>query len=776
MFLGFLLSPSVSFPLRLTRSRFPLDEPSSLLANVQNVWVVFLLYIGFSKYGNIKFGRQDEKPLFNNISWFSMLFSCGIAVGVYTFGVPETLDYYRRDTESLGGRGHIDSDDDRASTALLQIFYHWGFHAWAPYITVAVALGVTSYRWNLPLTMRSAFYPLLGNLVYSPIGDIIDAAAIATTTFGVCTSLGLGVAAIVRFANRLNSDVENDIDSQVATVVVMTFIAMFSVVLGLKKGMQVLSTIAFSLGLFSLIAPLFLDNTWFLLNSYVQALGHYLSWFAQIGFRTDAFEQLQTEFSEGNNLLWGSSNSDHGGHVYDAMVAANALRPAGDMKFTDADHTLTSAALYGSHDGNYMMDSWTVFYWGWWVSWAPFVGMFIARISRGRTIREVIFGGFIAPSLFGFLWLGVWGSLAIKMQRVAEIALGAGTEYAGGSTWGGLAEFCYNHGYGTMAVENGVTTYTNSQAPVSAAAIKLADEGYYLLSCRSWGVEVLDIMEPYKEVTKLIWVTMLVGIVLYFVTSSDSGSYVDDIISAGGLIDPPVIQKIFWCWTEGAVCIALLKAGDVGGTGTNGLRALQAVSIVCGLPFTIAIVFMCTSIMRALKIDSGDADICESTEWSTGTLDMFDAFNPGPATESSPPRVPALDRVKHYVVSMCFPFVGVYKTAESLWGEKSPLAAMHGVINACFFFLWIVFMIMSADSNTWAYLGWTFYAFKAFQLTFIRGCLREAHNIYGNMAEDFAAALFMYPNVVSQMHYQSEEKRPDADVFVKGESAPDARL
>ena len=155
--------------------------------------MVFLLYIGFSKYGNIKFGRQDEKPLFNNISWFSMLFSCGIAVGVYTFGVPETLDYYRRDTESLGGRGHIDSDDDRASTALLQIFYHWGFHAWAPYITVAVALGVTSYRWNLPLTMRSAFYPLLGNLVYSPIGDIIDAAAIATTTFGVCTSLGLGV-------------------------------------------------------------------------------------------------------------------------------------------------------------------------------------------------------------------------------------------------------------------------------------------------------------------------------------------------------------------------------------------------------------------------------------------------------------------------------------------------------------------------------------------------------------------------------------------------------
>ena len=199
------------------------------------------------------------------------------------------------------------------------------------------------------------------------------------------------------------------------------------------------------------------------------------------------------------------------------------------------------------------------------------------------------------------------------------------------------------------------------------------------------------------------------------------------------------------------MCIALLKAGDVGGTGTSGLRALQAVSIVCGLPFTIAIVFMCTSIMRALKIDSGDADICESTEWSTGTLDMFDAFNPGPATESSPPRVPALDRVKHYVVSMCFPFVGVYKTAESLWGEKL-FAAMHGVINACFFFLWIVFMTMSADSNTSIPRG---PSTAQGAPAHAQRVLPRAHNIYGNMAEDFACS--RTPTSSPSTH--SEEKR-----------------
>jgi len=157
-----------------------------------NAWAIFLFYVAFSKYGKIKLGRADEKPEFNNISWFAMLFSCGIAVGVYTLGVAEPMAYYRKGYK-LNGRGDVPNDDERAQQALLQTFYHWGLHAWAPYITVALGLGIVCYRWNMPLTMRSAFYPLLGNLIYSPVGDIIDAVSIACTTFGVCTSLGLGV-------------------------------------------------------------------------------------------------------------------------------------------------------------------------------------------------------------------------------------------------------------------------------------------------------------------------------------------------------------------------------------------------------------------------------------------------------------------------------------------------------------------------------------------------------------------------------------------------------
>ena len=147
---------------------------------------MFLIFVAASKYGKIRMGRSDSKPEYNDISWFCMLFSCGIAAGVYTFACMETMTFYRHYRGA--GRASLENDDDVAQAAILQLFYHWGFHAWAPYITVAITLGVTSYRWNLPLTMRSAFYPLLGNLVYSPLGDLIDAASIVTTTFGVCTS------------------------------------------------------------------------------------------------------------------------------------------------------------------------------------------------------------------------------------------------------------------------------------------------------------------------------------------------------------------------------------------------------------------------------------------------------------------------------------------------------------------------------------------------------------------------------------------------------------
>jgi choline-glycine betaine transporter len=703
---------------------------------------LFLFYVAFSKYGAIKLGRANEKPEFNNISWFSMLFSCGIAVGVYTLGVSEPMAYYRG-SYNLQGRGDVPTDNERAQQALLQTFYHWGFHAWAPYITVALTIGLVSYRWNMPLTMRSAFYPLLGNSIYGPVGDVIDAVSITCTTFGVCTSLGLGVDQIVAYYGALQDKTYTTlerVDAQTGTIIVMTLVANISVMLGLHRGIQVLSTITFSLGLFVMICSLFMDNTWFLLNSVVQSTGHYFQWLIQIGTRTDSFEQLGIEFSN-SNLLWGSNHASKpdgtwSGPMAGIMASAAALR---------TDDTTTAFAYGDVFPSHYkeMMDWWTIFYWGWWVSWAPFVGMFIARISRGRTIRQIIVGAFVAPTLFSFVWLGIWGSLGIKMQRVAELVLGDGVANTDGSV------NCAALGY-------------TGNTPTSAAAIALANEGYFAVACRDY--PMLDIMAPFKEVKHLLWGLLLIGITLYFITSSDSGSYVDDIISANGLDNPPVGQKIFWCWTEGAVAIALLRGGYE--SGVNALGAVQAVSIVAGLPFTIAVCFMCTSLWRALKIDSGEEDINNAVEWSTGTLDIFDGFKPGPANEPSTAREPPAARLVDFVMAIFAPFVGVLKAAEGLFG-KGPLAFVHCGLNLVFFLCWIIFLGMSSASSNYAWLGWTFYVFFCFQLMYLRSTVRETYNIYGNMFEDFFTSIMLYPMVVSQLHFQSKEAKPASDVFTK---------
>ena len=714
-----------------------------------------------SKYGNIKLGKAHEKPEFNNISWFSMLFSCGIAVGVYTYGVAEPMAYYRGGY-NLAGRGPLYNDDDRAQLAMMQTFYHWGLHAWAPYIVVAITLGVVCYRWNMPLTMRSAFYPLLGNLIFSPIGDAIDAIAIACTTFGVCTSLGLGVDAITAFGNRLNSDIEVDVDSKTWTIVVMTLVANISVVLGLKRGIQILSTVTFSLGLFALLATLLLDNTWYLLNSYVQSIGHYLNYVLQAGFRTDAFEGLQYDFSSDSNKYWGSSNSDGGSALYDVMVTANALRTDGTDNVGGSDGLQSAGTVFGSHYAA-MMDWWTIFYWGWWVSWAPFVGMFIARISRGRTVRSVILGAFIAPTLFGFLWLNVWGSLGFKMQRVAELVLGDGSA-ATGSAWSA----CGDRNDNGDIIGEGIWGYTGSE-PTSAAAIKLASEGYYALACRSGNQMLFDVMSPYNEVKKFLWVVLFVGITLYFITSSDSGSYVDDTISANGLQDPPIFQKIFWCWTEGAVAIALLIAGDK--AGGNALGAIQAVSIVAGLPFTFMLCFMCTSTWRALKIDAGDEDICQAQQWSTGLLDIADLFNVRPAQGEVTQQYSVIERAQSLATAVFAPTVGVFKACESEFGAGAVISKVQAVFNGLFFYAWFAMMCMSSMDSQWAYLGWTFFMFHVIQVTALRAATRESHGIYGNLLEDFFVCLVLYPFAVSQLHFQSMEAKQNNDVYKKPDQA-----
>jgi choline-glycine betaine transporter len=698
---------------------------------------VFLLYLAFSKYGNIKLGRAQETPEFNDISWFAMLFSCGIGVGIYYSGVSEPMYYYRADYVNTLWKIPMNTDDDRAQMAIFTTLFHWGLHAWAPYIVVAVALGVVCYRWNLPLTMRSAFYPLLGNLIYGPLGDFIDALSIACTTFGVCTSLGLGVDSIINGLNRLNRDIDVTIDNQIIIIWCITLIATISVSLGLKNGIQIIANVTFAFGLFIVFACLFLDNTWYLLNSFVQSIGHYLQWIVQVSFQCDTFQQLGHEFQnlKGLNLLVGSSNRNTG--LYDTMVEVSDL----------ANHTLsTQSAMYDSHDAKWI-DSWTIFYWGWWISWAPFVGMFIARISRGRTIRQIIFGAFLAPTTFSFFWIIIFESLGIKMQRVAELALGTRDDV----DWFNGRVNCTSLGY-------------VNQQPNSAAAVTLAGDGYYAIACRAHGDRLFDVLSPYKEVATLLIALCIVGVSLYFITSSDSGSYVDDILAANGMRNPPLTQKIFWAFTEGAVATALLKSG-----GDDAVGALQAVSICAGLPYTLAICFLCTSLWRALKIDAGEEDICHGTQWTTGTLDFFDAFNPRGANSKSPARFSIVERIYSFAKAAVTPFIGIFNAAKHLYGD-GVVAKIHLIFAFLWFACWFVFLGLSAVDSDWGMIGWCFYMFLVLHITYLRSMMRVKHSIYGSSWEDLLGALVMYPNVVSQLDMQANELLPKPKDVYKGKS------
>ena len=393
--------------------------------------------------------------------------------------------------------------------------------------------------------------------------------------------------------------------------------------------------------------------------------------------------------------------------------------------------------IYGSHNPAWI-DWWTVFYWGWWISWAPFVGLFIARISRGRTIRQVIVGAFLAPTTFSFFWLVTFGSLGIKMQRVAELALGT-TESV---DWEAGTVDCASLGYNAT-----------TKAPESEAAAALAAEGYYALACRAHADRLFDVMQPYGETTRMLVLLCVVGVSLYFITSSDSGSYVDDILAANGMPNPPPLQKVFWAFTEGAVCTGLLKAG-----GDDALGALQAVSICAGLPYTFALCVLCTSIWRALKIDRGEPDICRGEQWSTGALDALDFFNPGPANEHSVPPYGALERVASLLRGAFAPFLGVGKAAHLAFGRANPFAAnCHAVLNAAFFILWIGFLIASSRASEWAYVGWAWYLIMVAQMAYVRGATRRERRIYGSVVEDFAGCLTLYFAVASQLELQAVE-------------------
>jgi choline/glycine/proline betaine transport protein len=432
----------------------------------------FALFLMFSRYGEIKLGPDGAEPDYSYLSWFSMLFSAGMGIGLMFFGVAEPIYHY---TAPPVGQGNT---LEAARQAMVITFFHWGLHAWAIYIVVGLALAYFSFRHDLPLTVRSALYPVLGERIHGPVGNAIDIFAMFGTMFGVATSLGLGVLQVNAGFEHIFG-LPSTVGIQLVLIAVITTLATISVVLGLDVGIRRLSELNVILAVVILVFVLIAGPTVFLLRALMQNLGAYLSDVVRLTFRTYAYEP------------------------------------------------------------NEWLGSWTLFYWGWWIAWSPFVGMFIARISRGRTIREFVTGVLLVPVLFTFLWMTVFGDTALWMQF-------------------------------------------NGTAPIAQVVSDNMPIALFVL------LEAL----PLSTVTSLL-ATLL--IITFFVTSADSGALVISIIASGGSEEPPLWQRVFWAVSAGVVAAVLLVAG--------GLNALQTASIAGALPFSVIMVLLCYGLLRALQME-----------------------------------------------------------------------------------------------------------------------------------------------------------------------------
>jgi len=454
-----------------------------------NIVLVFALLLVVSPYGSIRLGGSAAVPDYSYAGWFSMLFAAGMGIGLMFYGVSEPLTHFstsaggavldgdmRTDWAPLGGA----LDDQAASIRLgmAATIFHWGLHPWAIYATVALALALFTYNKGLPLTIRSAFYPIFGDRIWGWPGHIIDILAVFATLFGLATSLGFGATQASAGLNELFG-VPMGNTTEVILISAITAVALISVLRGLDGGVKILSEVnmglAGALALFTLIV----GPTAFLFAFFWDSLKAYVEFLPALA---NPFGREDVNFSQG----------------------------------------------------------WTAFYWAWWISWSPFVGMFIARVSRGRTVREFIICVLLIPSFVCVMWMSIFGGTAIH-QVIADNFAGA------------------------------------QEAELPLQLFKMLGE------------------LPLASITSFIGIVL---VIVFFVTSSDSGSLVIDTITAGGKVDAPATQRVFWCIFEGAVAIALLIGG--------GLAALQSMVISTGLLFTLVLLVMCYCIFRGLQSERAE--------------------------------------------------------------------------------------------------------------------------------------------------------------------------
>jgi len=434
--------------------------------------LVFVVSLAHSRFGDMVLGPDDAVPDFSTVSWLAMLFSAGMGIGLLFFGVAEPIEHF------LAPPAGATEGAEAANNAIEIAIFHWGLHGWALYCVIGISLAYFSFRKGLPLAIRSALSPMLGERTEGPIGHLIDVFAVVCTLFGIATSLGLGAMQVNAGLNyTLDIDVNRNI--QVIIIISITICATVSVASGLGKGIKFLSLFNIFCAIGLLIFVLFVGPTSKICAAFVQNIGNYFT-----GIFQRSFDQ----------------------------------------------YVLSDRAW---------MSSWTTFYWGWWIAWCPFVGLFLARISRGRKIKEFIYATLGVPIAVTILWFSVFGNSAL---------------------------FAYFSG------DRSISNAVSESLPTAIFAL----------------LENL----PYSSVSSLIAIVLIVS---FFVTSSDSGSFVIDVLTSGGALDPPIWSRVFWALLEGVVAATLLYVG--------GLHALQTATIVAALPFSAVVVAVMYCLCKELMAD-----------------------------------------------------------------------------------------------------------------------------------------------------------------------------
>ena len=436
-------------------------------------FLLFALYVAFSKYGRIRLGGDHEKPQYSYFGWFSMLFAAGMGIGLIFWGVAEPLSHYLNPPAYIA-----EGSGSAAAFAMRYSFFHWGFHPWAIYIVMSLSIAYFSFRRGMPPLISSCFYPLIGDRIFGWTGRAIDILAVFATVFGIVTSLGLGALQINEgLATVLPLPSGNS--ATLILIVVVTVLYLISSSTGLDKGIQLLSRANIMVALALLAFLLVVGPTSYIFNIFTTTLGDLLSGLLTMSLSTNPFEGYE----------W--------------------------------------------------TKSWTLFYWAWWISWSPFVGLFVASISRGRTIREFILGALLVPALLTFLWFSVFGGTAFH----AELVEGAN-----------IAE---------RAVDN-----------VSSALFLLFER------------------LPFTPVLTILAIILLT---VFFITSADSATFVLAMMTSRGDLDPPLAKKIGWGVIQSTAAAVLLLTG--------GLEALQRMAIIAALPFTFVMLFMMWSLYLGMRYE-----------------------------------------------------------------------------------------------------------------------------------------------------------------------------